>query len=44
MYKIVQVDDRVEIYCDGELVGECESYELDHICWIIGIEYEEKDE
>ena len=44
MYKIVLKDDRVKIYYDGELIGECESYELDHICRIIGIQYEEEDE
>ena len=43
VYKVVQTDDRVEIYKDGELVGECEAYELDYICRILEVEYEEEE-
>ena len=42
-YKVVQIDDRVEVYKDGELIGQCEAYELDHICYLIGVEYEEEE-
>ena len=42
-YRVVQIDDRVEVYKNGELVGECESYELDFICRWLGVEYEEEE-
>ena len=45
MMKVVQKDDRVKVYDEsGELVGECESYELDFICRWLGVEYVEEDE
>ena len=41
MFKVIQTDDRVEVYKDGELVLECEAYELDFIVRALGAEYEE---
>lgn len=43
-FKVIQIDDRVEVYKDGKLIGECESYELDAICKWLGVEYEESGE
>ena len=42
-FKIIQADDRVEIFKDDEKIGECEAYELDYICRLIGVEYEEEE-
>ena len=36
--------DRVFVYKDDELVGECEAYELDAICAFLGVKYEEIEE
>ena len=43
MFKIKRIGDRVEIYKDGELISTCEAYELDHICYVVGVEYEEEE-
>jgi hypothetical protein len=42
-YKVLQIDDRVEVYKDGELVLECEAYELDFIVRALGAEYESEE-
>lgn len=44
MYRVVQNGDRVKVYLDDELVGECEVYELDAICKFLDVEYEEEEE
>lgn len=44
MYRVVQNGDRVKVYLDDELVGECEAYELDAICEFLDVEYEEEEE
>ena len=43
-YKVVQIDDRVEVYKDDVFVGECEAYELDAVCQFLNVDYEERDE
>lgn len=40
-FKVVQTDDRVEVFCEGVLIGECESYELDAICELLRVDYED---
>ena len=42
-FKVVQIDDRVAVYINGELIGECEAYELDFICRWLGVEYVEEE-
>ncbi len=44
MYKVIQIDDRVEVYKDDRLVGTCEAYELDAICQFLNVDYEEVEE
>ena len=44
MYTVIQIDDQVEVYLDGSLVGTCEAYELDAICGFLKVTYEERDD
>ena len=46
MLKVVlNVDtERVQVFKNGELVGECESYEVDAICTFLEVQYEEVEE
>jgi len=43
VYHDIEVD-RVFVYRNEELVGECEAYELDAICAYLGVRYEEIEE
>jgi hypothetical protein len=36
--------DRVEVFYEGEKIGECEGYELDAICSMVHVVYEEKEQ
>lgn len=40
-YNVVQEDDRLAVFLEGVLIGECESYEIDALCNMLGIPYEE---
>lgn len=35
--------DRIEVWQDGELIGECEGYEVDAICGFLEVEYVEEE-
>lgn len=44
MFKVIQIDDRVEVYYEDTLIGECEAYELDEICRLVNVAYEERED
>lgn len=44
MFKVIldEETDRVEVYKDGKLVGECEAYELDAVVQFLEVAFEVK--